>query len=240
MTCVLAIDTATRYATVAVAVEADASTSGERQVYGRSWFSQHNHGVELLARVNESLEDAGRSISDLTHIAVVIGPGSFSALRVGLATAQGMALARDLKLIPIPTFELEIEPWIDHDGPVCAAIEAGSSGIAWGLYVPGENGPVMEASGLDTPADCVEACPDATAFCGEATQNFAGHVAPARILAGDAPTRGADALARIAMRKLDGGESSDPSKVEITYARAPSISTPKQRFPDGNRSQNAS
>jgi tRNA threonylcarbamoyladenosine biosynthesis protein TsaB len=230
VTCVLAIDTATRYATVAVAVDGASSSTGERQVYSRSWFSQHNHGVELLARVNEALEDAGRSISDLTHIAVVIGPGSFSALRVGLATAQGMALARDLKLIPIPTLEAEIEPWMDHDGPVCAAIKAGSSGVAWGLYHPGENGPVLEASGLDTPADCVEACPGATAFCGEAAQNFSGHVAPTRILSGDAPTRDADALVRIAMRKLEAGESRDPSKVEVTYARAPSISTPKKPF----------
>jgi tRNA threonylcarbamoyladenosine biosynthesis protein TsaB len=229
VTCLLAIDTATRYATVAVSVEGN--------LLSRTWFSQHNHGVELLPRINETLSDAGRSTSDITHIAVVMGPGSFSALRVGLATAQGMALAGNVTLVPIPTFELEIEPWTDHDGPICAAIDAGSTGLAWGLFVPGQNGHELEKKGIDTPADLAEVMTANTDFCGESAQKLADHVSGARILSGDAPTRSAESLMRLALRKLNNGESSDPSKVEITYARAPNISTPKPRLPDGSRAR---
>jgi len=227
VTCLLVIDTATRYATVAV--------SADGSLFSRTWFSQHNHGVELLPRINESLSDAGRSTSDVTHIAIVIGPGSFSALRVGLATAQGMALAGNVQLVPIPTFELEIEPWIDSDGPICAVIDAGSTGLAWGLFVPGQNGHKLETKGIDSPADLAEAIPADTVFCGESAQKLDDHVPGARILSGDAPTRSAESLIRLALRKLENGESSDPSKVEITYARAPNISTPKPRLPDGSR-----
>jgi tRNA threonylcarbamoyladenosine biosynthesis protein TsaB len=229
VTCLLAIDTATRYATVAVSVEGN--------LLSRTWFSQHNHGVELLPRINETLSDAGRSTSDITHIAVVMGPGSFSALRVGLATAQGMALAGNVTLVPIPTFELEIEPWTDHGGPICAAIDAGSTGLAWGLFVPGQNGHELEKKGIDTPADLAEVMTANTDFCGESAQKLADHVSGARILSGDAPTRSAESLMRLALRKLNNGESSDPSKVEITYARAPNISTPKPRLPDGSRAR---
>ncbi len=229
MTCLLAIDTATRYATVAVSVEGN--------LLSRTWFSQHNHGVELLPRINETLSDAGRSTSDITHIAVVMGPGSFSALRIGLATAQGMALAGNVTLVSIPTFELEIEPWTDHDGPICAAIDAGSTGLAWGLFVPGQNGHELEKKGIDTPADLAEVMTANTDFCGESAQKLADHVSGARILSGDAPTRSAESLMRLALRKLNNGESSDPSKVEITYARAPNISTPKPRLPDGSRAR---
>lgn len=229
MTCLLAIDTATRYATVAVSVDG--------HLFSRTWFSQHNHGVELLPRINETLLDAGRSTSDITDIAVVIGPGSFSALRVGLATAQGMALAGNITLVPIPTFELEIEPWNDHDGPICAAIDAGSTGLAWGLFVPGQDGRDLENKGIDTPADLAEAIPVDSVFCGESAQKMADHVASARILSGGAPTRSAESLIHIALRKLENGESSDPSKVEITYARPPNISTPKPRLPDGSRAK---
>ena len=229
MTCLLAIDTATRYATVAVSVEGN--------LFSRTWFSQHNHGVELLPRINETLSDAGCSTSDITHIGIVIGPGSFSALRVGLATAQGMALAGNITLLPIPTFELEIEPWTDHDGPICAAIDAGSTGLAWGLFVPGQNGHKLETKGIDTPADLAETIPTNAVFCGESAQKLADHVPGTRILSGDAPTRNAKSLIRLALRKLENGESSDPSKVEITYARAPHISTPKPRLPDGSRAK---
>lgn len=229
MTCLLSIDTATRYATVAVAVEGNH--------FSRNWFSQHNHGVELLPRIYETLSEAGRSTSDITNIAVVIGPGSFSALRVGLATAQGMALAGDVQLLPIPTFELEIEPWTDRDVPICAAIDAGSTGLAWGLFIPGENGYDLEKKGLATPADLAEAIPANAVFCGESAQKLVDYVPGTRILSADAPTRRADSLISLALRKLESGESSDPSKVEITYARAPNISTPKPRLPDGSRAK---
>lgn len=231
MTCLLAIDTATRYATVAVAT----SDSPDGPIVGETWFSQHNHGVELLAKVNEYIGEAGITISDLTHIAVVTGPGSFSALRVGLATAQGMALAGDIQLVSVPTFELEIEPWADNAGPVCAVVDAGSSGVAWGLSVPNADGRKLGSKGLDTFEDCAAACPDDTVFCGESARKFSEHVSPARILSDEAPTRSADSLIRVALRRLAAGEALDPSKVEITYARAPSTTTPKVRLPDGSR-----
>ncbi len=231
MTYLLAIDTATRFATVAVGTR----NSVDAHIVGDTWHSKHNHGVELLAKVNEYISDAGITISDITHIAVVTGPGSFSALRVGLATAQGLALAQEIPLLPVPTFELEVEPWSDRDVPVCAVVDAGSSGVAWGLSIPGKNGRVIERNGLDTFEDCAAVCPDDTLFCGESAQKITDNVSPARILSHGAPTRSAESLINLAFRKLDGGQALDPSKVEITYARAPSTTTPKVRLPDGSR-----
>ena len=215
MTYLLAIDTATRFATVAVGTR----DSVDAHIVGGTWHSKHNHGVELLAKVNEYISDAGITISDITHIAVVTGPGSFSALRVGLATAQGMALAQGIPLLPVPTFELEVEPWSDRDVPVCAVVDAGSSGVAWGLSVPAENGRIIERNGLDTFEDCAAVCPDDTLFCGESVRKITDNVSPARILSHGAPTRSAESLINLAFRKLDGGQALDPSKVEITYAR---------------------
>ncbi len=253
MNCLLAIDTATGYATVAVVVyegPADPSATtvgaglappGRRQpeVFSRSWLSQHNHGVELMPAIDETLGAAGLGISDVTDIAVVIGPGSFSALRVGLATAQGMARAAGLHLTPIPTFEVEIEPWASRDGPICAAIDAGSSGLAWGLYTADGNGRHLDSIGVDAPGACVGACPDTTVFCGESAQKFTGLVPRSRILSGEAPTRAADALVRVALRRLADGKDRDPSQVEITYARAPTITQPRERLPGGSRTQRA-
>ena len=235
MTSILGIDTATRYATVAVTT----SDKPTGPVIGGTWFSKHNHGVVLLEKVNGFLDEAGVAISDLTHIAVVTGPGSFSALRVGLATAQGMALARDIQLLSIPTFEVEIEPWAGHDGPICAVVDAGSTGVAWGLYSQAVGGRKLELNALDSIEDCVAACPDATVFCGESARKFSDLVEPERILSDSAPTRSANSLIRVALQKLATGEAKDPSKVEITYARPPTTTTPTERLPDGSRPQKA-
>lgn len=63
------------------------------------------HGRLLTAAVARLLEDAGWQSRDLDAIAVSIGPGSFTGLRIGLALAKGLALAHDIPIIPVPTLE---------------------------------------------------------------------------------------------------------------------------------------
>ncbi|MGH7726384.1 MAG: tRNA (adenosine(37)-N6)-threonylcarbamoyltransferase complex dimerization subunit type 1 TsaB [Candidatus Eiseniibacteriota bacterium] len=57
----------------------------------RSRVSDHEHARHLLALIEETLAAAGRRARDLSGIAIDVGPGSFTALRVGLATARGLA-----------------------------------------------------------------------------------------------------------------------------------------------------
>lgn len=63
------------------------------------------HGESLLALIDACLEQAGVRLEDLGGIAVSSGPGSFTGLRVGLATAKGLALGRDLAIVGVPTLE---------------------------------------------------------------------------------------------------------------------------------------
>lgn len=81
----LAIDTATRRAAVAIGDGVGAPLAA------RSWVAGYRHGEELLAVVDELLREAGIHLGDLGGIVGGTGPGAFTGLRVGLATAKGLA-----------------------------------------------------------------------------------------------------------------------------------------------------
>lgn len=63
------------------------------------------HAEALMPMILAVLDDAGARFDDLDAIAVTRGPGSFTGLRVGLATAQGLSLARDLPVTGVTTLE---------------------------------------------------------------------------------------------------------------------------------------
>ena len=89
---ILAIDTATAQAVVALG-------GPEGELLGALvWQAGYRHGEELLARIDELLVRAGLSVADIGAIVVGTGPGAFTGLRVGLATAKALAysLARPI------------------------------------------------------------------------------------------------------------------------------------------------
>ena len=90
---VLAIDTSTRSSVVVLGRERPDAVS-RREV-------QHRHGSHVLAQVEEVLADRGQSLDVVTAVAVGTGPGSFTGLRVGLATAKTIAYARSLPLVGV-------------------------------------------------------------------------------------------------------------------------------------------
>lgn len=95
---VLAIDTATLSGSVALCRGAE--ILAESLVNLRS-----THSERLLLQVEQVLDVTGLSVAQLDLIAVVHGPGSFTGLRVGLATAKGLATAADVPLVGISTLE---------------------------------------------------------------------------------------------------------------------------------------
>jgi tRNA threonylcarbamoyladenosine biosynthesis protein TsaB len=90
---VLAFDTATDVATSALV--ADAEVLGERT----------SRAVTLLEDVDALLRQAGMHTRDIEALAVGIGPGSFTGVRIGLATARGLALALDVPVAGVSTLD---------------------------------------------------------------------------------------------------------------------------------------
>ena len=94
---ILAIDTATTHAVIALGA-ADGTL-----LDGRAWLAGYRHGEELLARIEALLGEHALRPADLGGIAVGTGPGAFTGLRVGIATAKALAHALGLPIVGVAT-----------------------------------------------------------------------------------------------------------------------------------------
>src|SRR5690606_3486786 len=85
------------------------------------------HAEHLIEVIDAALAQAGLGYRDLDAIAVSVGPGSFTGVRVGVATARGLALALKLPAVGISTLEALAEEQREKQPgvPVLARIEAG-------------------------------------------------------------------------------------------------------------------
>ncbi len=71
----------------------------------RSFEARQMHSEKLIGLIGDVLAAANIDISGLDAVAVSIGPGSFTGLRIGLSTAKGLAFGRDLPLVAVPTLK---------------------------------------------------------------------------------------------------------------------------------------
>jgi len=122
----LAIDTATEQAGVGVLAD--------RRVTALSWHAGRNHTVMLMSSVHQAMTLAGIVPSELDGVVVSLGPGTFTGLRVGMATAKGFVLAAGLPLIGVPTLHAAALPWLGGDAEVTAVVQAGRGRLVWGTY----------------------------------------------------------------------------------------------------------
>jgi tRNA threonylcarbamoyl adenosine modification protein YeaZ len=95
----LALDTATPAVTVAVA-------DGDRVLAERTTVDARRHGELLAPAIEAVLAEAGVSRTELDRVAVGVGPGPFTGLRVGLVTARTLGAALDLPVVGVCTLDV--------------------------------------------------------------------------------------------------------------------------------------
>ena len=124
---ILAIDTATEQGSLAL-VEGD-RVLGEYALTTPGTFLQH-----LLPGVEALLSGTGCTFSDLGALAVSAGPGNFTGLRIGLATAQGLAWSRNLPVVAVSTLEVVAAQVPSQPLPVAVLIDAKRREVYLGRY----------------------------------------------------------------------------------------------------------
>jgi len=123
----LALDTATDRGSLALLE--DAAVLGEVPLDTPGSFLVH-----LLPGLDRLLALTGRNLDEVGAICVSQGPGNFTGLRLGLATAQGLALAQGCPLVPVPTQEALAASWAGYPHPVAVLVDAKRGEVYWGLY----------------------------------------------------------------------------------------------------------
>ena len=131
---ILALESSGLVASVAVVDGAldgkDAQTIAEYTVNYKKTHSQ-----TLLPMLDEVVKMTELSLESIDAIAVAAGPGSFTGLRIGSATAKGLGLALDKPLIPVPTLEGLAYNLCGTDGIVCPIMDARRSQVYRNLPV---------------------------------------------------------------------------------------------------------
>jgi len=129
----LAVDTSTAQVGLAL-------YDGAQVIAEYTWRSSRRHTVELAPAISELLIRCGSTMDDVHALGVALGPGSFTSLRVGLALVKGLALAKHIPLIGIPTLDIlaHAQPASKH--PLLCAIQAGRGRFALGVYKSSRKG----------------------------------------------------------------------------------------------------
>jgi tRNA threonylcarbamoyladenosine biosynthesis protein TsaB len=126
------------------------------------------HSERLMSAVDRLLADCGLAPADLDSLAVSVGPGSFTGLRVGLATVKALAMAIDVPIAPVPTLDALAARLPFADSLVCPILDARKGEVYLSLYR-------WTASGMERQCDYL-ALPPASA---------AARLEPPVILLGD-------------------------------------------------------
>jgi tRNA threonylcarbamoyladenosine biosynthesis protein TsaB len=124
----LAIDTALEACSVGVV--ANGKTVMRSEIIGRG------HAEILMGMIEDELREAALTVADLDRIAVTVGPGSFTGLRVGIAAARGLALVLGKPAVGIGTLAVHAEEARAARGlhPALAVIAAGRGEIYGAVY----------------------------------------------------------------------------------------------------------
>ena len=218
----LAMDTSTKQAGIAL-------YEGARGLVAEyNWHSANRHTEELMPAVAQMLAQAGVAPGALRSVAVALGPGSFTGLRVGLAAAKGLALAHGLTLLGIPTLDVVAYPHQAQPVPIIAVLQAGRGRVYWAPYAHGPGGwAAQEPPQLSTVPELANTVVRPLMFVGEVATaeretliSWAGR-ARANFLPSALSLRRAGYLAELGWRRFDAGEADDPAALSPIYLQQP-------------------
>jgi tRNA threonylcarbamoyladenosine biosynthesis protein TsaB len=171
---VLGIDTATRRVGVVLANESGMLARVE--LGGVLQDQPPRHAETLAPAIKWCCEQARVTPAQLSAVAVGIGPGMFTGLRVGVTTAKVLAQALRVPVIPVPSLDLLAYPLRHAHGLVVATIDARRHELYWAIYRPLPGGVQRESEyELGTPEELVnelEARGQDALLCGDGVLRF--------------------------------------------------------------------
>ena len=194
------------------------------QIIGEAlWQGKLRHTISLAPAIAELLKRTNTTMDDLAALGVALGPGSFTSLRVGLALVKGLALARHLPLIGIPTLDMLAAAQPVRDISLAAVLQAGRGRLAVGWYRVSKNGIWISKGGAAVMRvdELAESIKKPTLVCGELSAEERGRLARKRsnvILSSPAQcVRRPAFLAELAWKRWQADDTDDAASLSPIY-----------------------
>lgn len=190
--------------------------------------SDRKHAESLTPMIQFVLQQSECTMADVSAIAVDIGPGLFTGMRVGIATAQALAWALDVPVIPVCSLDALAcsSKWADV--PIAASLDARRGEVYWALYrIRGQELQRVTEPQVTSPDDLAIHIADRAeeVMCvGTGFKRYAetfDNNPWVRVLSGDNVFPTASAVVALGATALLNGQVVDPDKVEPMYLRAP-------------------
>lgn len=206
---------------------------GEEVLVLRENGDGRQHASALLPTIDAVFGEAGVGLDDLDAIGIATGPGSFTSLRIGLATVKGLGFGRDIRGIGVSTLEAMALSALEGaaagpSGSVVPILDARrgewyAGGWTRAEAIGGLPAPTL-AEGLYAPAQLATELAEGsilmTPEAGEWKHDFeAASIEVATAIEGAAARPRADWVGRLASRRLEAGEGMPVSKIEARYLR---------------------
>ena len=218
---VLGIESATRNCSAALVRDDDLLAETQLRI-------KNAHAKKLSRMIRYLLQETELSVEELEGIAVSIGPGSFTGLRIGLSLAKGIAAPRNLPLAAVPTLEALTAGAPVGDGRIRPVMKSRGGEYYTALYErTAYSDHLLEPVRLMPQEDLVAAISENETVIGEAAELIREKTASPRIFA--YPT--AAAVARLGVQRHLAGRHENIDTLEPQYMQDFIAGTPKKARP---------
>jgi len=163
---ILAVDTATKTCSVAI-------TDNYSLIIELTANHGKTHATVLMGMIQYSLEAAGLSMKEIDGIAVTIGPGSFTGLRIGLSSIKGLSAAVGKPVVGIPTLDALVYPLAFTSKYVCPMIDARKGQVYSAIYKC-IDGHCISATSVQSlkPENAIKGISEACIFVGDGSLTY--------------------------------------------------------------------
>ena len=182
-----------------------------------------NHSATLLLMVEEVFKSTQLKVSDMDHIAVSTGPGSFTGLRIGIATVKGLAFAHDIKTVAVSSLEAIAMNVPVEDVFICPLMDAKRERAFCGIYeyAAGKMQPVLKDTVMEYDAlvEHLEKYEKKVMFLGDAVDIIKEKVSGEKFMFAPEHIRmpRAAGVAAAALSKIEAGEVSSSAGLLPEY-----------------------
>ncbi len=200
--------------------------SGSHCIAEHSLLSKLTHSKRLLSTLDRVMVETETHWSDIDAIAISLGPGSFTGLRIGLSTVKGLAMATGIPLIGISSLDGLACQFSFTSQLICPLLDARKKEVYAALYRASENGCIELISDylVLPPAELIGRIDEPTIFIGDGVEVYRDLLQEklgrnALFANGHLNFAKASSIGFLALAKWQQKDFLDPASVTPTYIR---------------------